>query len=250
MVQTQKPLKARSSSASFASDKGYFFLPPGSPGGSEITETQYRGLINEFQIKYSMAVFKFTGKPLVIPHEWDSPYFAGFAIDKGAYMQISLWGGTARAPEATIPALAGILCHELGHILAGAPNQTLSGSEWSSTEGQSDFYAARDCLPEFLKEHPELLTTVEPEVLSVCQGHKLCARTAQAGLDLVRFFNRFDPIQIKTLSVLKPASASSHLLVNVYPSNQCRLDTYVQGALCQLEGSCRAPVCWLPADQE
>lgn len=255
IVQTQEPLKGFSSSrASFAQEfqgnQGYFHLPPGSANVSSITEEQYRNLVNEFQIKYIMPVFRLTGKPLLIPNEWENPYFAGFAIDRGTHMQVSLWGGTARAPGASLVALAGILCHEVGHILGGTPQQTIPGAEWSSTEGQSDFYAGRDCLPQYLDKHPELIETPDQEALEVCGGNLLCARTATAGLELVRFFQRFDSESVAQLSVRTPAPAVDTMLLNVYPSPQCRLDSYVQGALCQLGGECRPPACWLPEKQK
>ena len=82
MVQTQKPLKARTSGASFAQQAGYFFLPPGSAKVSDVTEAQYRALLTDFQVKYIMPVFNRTGRPLLIPAEWESPYFAAFAQNK------------------------------------------------------------------------------------------------------------------------------------------------------------------------
>ncbi len=255
MVQTQKPLRGMSSSrASFAQEslggKGHFYLPPGSANVSSVTEDQYRDLLQEFQIRYIMPVFRLTGKPLLIPNEWGNPYFAGFAIDRGAHMQVSLWGGTARAPGASLVVLAGILCHEIGHILGGVPYQTIPGAEWSSTEGQSDFYAARDCLPDYLDKHPELLVTPDQGALMLCEGNRLCARTATAGLELMRFFERFSSASVAQLSVLTPAPAVDEMLLNVYPPSQCRLDSYVQGALCQLGRGCRPPTCWLPQQKE
>lgn len=246
MVQTQKPLKARSSSVSFAQDAGYFYLPPGSPNVSGVTEDQYRQLIAEFQSKYIMPVYNTTGKPLVISYDWENPYFAGGSMDKGTYFQVILWGGLVRAPGASLEVLAGILCHEIGHTMGEEPRQTFTGAEWSSSEGQSDFFAGRTCIPEFLKAHPELATKVSTEALSVCEGNQLCARTAQVGLEMVRFFQKYDSQKSAPVSLLTPAPASKELLRNVYPSVQCRLDTYTAGAQCQLGGTCRPPVCWLP----
>ncbi len=250
MVQTQKPLKARTSGTSFAQEAGYFFLPPGSLAVSDVTEAQYRALLNEFQVKYIMPVFRGTGKPLVIPNEWESPYFAAFAQDKEQYMQVSLWGGMARAPGATLPVLAGILCHEIGHVIAGEPRQTIQWAEWSSTEGQSDFYATKECLPQFLKAHPELVTEINPQVLALCGGNELCARTAQTGVEMVQFFKLYDSQKSAEVSLWTPAPASTELLRNVYPSHQCRLDTYLAGALCQTGGRCSAPTCWSANHQE
>ncbi|ASD62530.1 hypothetical protein [Bdellovibrio bacteriovorus] len=250
MVQTQKPLKARTSGASFAQQAGYFFLPPGSAKVSDVTEAQYRALLTDFQVKYIMPVFNSTGRPLLIPAEWENPYFAAFAQNKDTYMQVSLWGGMARAPGASLPVLAGILCHEIGHVIAGEPRQTFTGAEWSSSEGQSDFYAAKDCLPQFLKAHPELVADINPQVLALCGGNELCARVAQTGVEMVQFFKRYDSQKSDDVSLWTPAPAAEQLLRNVYPSHQCRLDTYLAGALCQTGGSCSAPACWTANNQE
>lgn len=245
MVQSEKTLQPFSARASFAQEPGYFYLPPGSADVSEVTVEQYRSLIAEFQMKYIMPVYKVTGKALLIPQEWDSPYFAGFSIDRGNYMQVSLWGGTARAHGANLVILAGILCHEVGHIIGGAPHQTIPGAEWSSSEGQSDFFAARECLPEFLKNHPELIPAPDEEALNKCDGNSLCARTVSVGLQLVRFLQKYDSQKSADVSLRAQAPAVKETLVNAYPSAQCRLDTYVKGAQCQLGGECRPPACWI-----
>ncbi|UXR64282.1 hypothetical protein EZJ49_14535 [Bdellovibrio bacteriovorus] len=250
MVQTQKPLQGKSSHTSFAQDAGYFYLPPGSANVSGVTEEQYRQLIVDFQSKYMMPVFKTTGKPLLISYDWVNPYFAGGSMDKGTYLQVILWGGTARAPGASLEVLAGILCHEIGHTMGEEPRQTFAGAEWSSSEGQSDFFTGRTCLPEFLSAHPELATNISEEALSVCEGNLLCARTAQVGLEMVRFFQKYDSQKSDAVSLLTPAPAAQELLRNVYPSVQCRLDTYLAGARCQLNGTCRPPACWFPHQQE
>lgn len=250
MVQTQKPLNARSTAISFSQERGYFYLPPGSVEVSTVTEAQYRALLNEFQVKYIMPVFHATGKPLVVQNEWESPYFAAFAQDKEAYFQAALWGGMARAPGASLPVLAGILCHEIGHIIGGEPRQSFSGAEWSSSEGQSDFYAAKDCLPQFLSAHPEWIPVVDPQALQICAGNELCARTAQTGLDMVRFFKQYDSQKSADVFLETPAPAADQLLRNVYPSHQCRLDTYVAGALCQNGERCLPPACWTAKHQE
>nr|BFD60856.1 hypothetical protein CKG001_29630 [Bdellovibrio sp. CKG001]BFD64269.1 hypothetical protein BdHM001_29500 [Bdellovibrio sp. HM001]BFD68464.1 hypothetical protein HAGR004_34860 [Bdellovibrio sp. HAGR004] len=246
MVQTQKPLKARSSSISYAQDAGYFYLPPGSANVSDVTEEQYRQLLAEFQSKYMMRVYQQTGKPLVISYDWVNPYFAGGSMDKGTYLQVILWGGLARAPGASMEILAGILCHEIGHTMGEEPRQTFAGAEWSSSEGQSDFFTGRTCLPEFLSAHPELAQNVSEEAKSVCEGNLLCARTAQVGLAMTQFFQKYDSQKTDAVSLLTPAPTAKELLRNVYPSIQCRLDTYVAGAKCQLGGTCRPPACWSP----
>lgn len=227
------------------SSSGYFYLPVGSKNVSDLTEVDYATLIGQFLVKNYAKVQAATGKSLLIPYEWQSPYFAAFAQQKEDSMQVSLWGGMARAPGATKAALAAILCHELGHILGGEPRQTIPGSDWASTEGQSDFYAASTCLPELLTAYPEIVSTVDEEVKEVCDQNVLCEKSMQAGLEMVRFIQKYSYRQYVPVNIKTPAAAALELVRNTYPSDQCRLDSFVQGSLCQL-GACRAPVCWLP----
>ncbi|KYG68472.1 hypothetical protein AZI87_04280 [Bdellovibrio bacteriovorus] len=249
MAQTPRVLlKSRTSERQVQvqeSKSNYFYLPVGSKNVSNLTEVDYATLIGQFLVKNFAKVQTATGKNLVIPYEWQSPYFAAFAQQKEDSMQISLWGGMARAPGATKAALAAILCHELGHIIGGEPRQTIPGSDWASTEGQSDFYAASNCLPELLTAYPELVPVIEDDVRKACDQNTLCERSMQAGLEMIRFVQQYSYRDYVPVNINTPAAATNELVRNTYPSDQCRLDSFVQGSLCQL-GTCRAPVCWLP----
>ena len=229
--------------------KDYFYLPPGSANVSALTESDYTAVISKFLMRYFNKVYTTTGKPLVIPFEWNSPFFAAFAESKEGYMKISLWGGMARAPGASKSVLAAVLCHELGHILGGEPRQTIPGSEWGSIEGQSDFYAAAVCLPDFFRAHPELAPVVSSEVEQVCKGNKDCGVVLQTGLETVRFLQAYSYREYTPVSIFSTEKPIDKLILNTYPSDQCRLDSFIQGARCQLGGACRAPNCWLPDNQ-
>ncbi|KHD89090.1 MAG: hypothetical protein OM95_04450 [Bdellovibrio sp. ArHS] len=227
------------------STSGYFYLPVGSKNVSGLTEIDYAQLLGQFLVKNMAKVQDATGKKLIIPYEWQSPYFAAFAQQKEDFMQISVWGGMVRAPGATKAALAAILCHELGHILGGEPRQTIPGSDWASIEGQSDYYAASVCLPELLSAYPDLVSSIDEDVKKVCEQNELCEKTLQAGVEMVRLLQKYSYREYTPVSLFTPAPAASELIRNTYPSDQCRMDSFVQGSLCQL-GACRAPVCWLP----
>lgn len=242
MVQSMKPLESRSVRAEEST--GYFYLPAGSANVSNVTEKDYLELITDFQARYGARVLEKTGKPLLIPNEWDSPYFAAFAIPRDTHFQVSLWGGTVRAPGFVKPLIAAILCHEIGHILGGEPLQTIPGSEWASTEGQSDFFAAKTCLPEFFSRHPELIGEVDPKIQKMCDGNEACQKTAQAGWLLVNLFQKYSYHEYVPVSLDVKAEPAKELIRNSYPSDQCRLDTFIQGALCQSGSQCGAPVCW------
>ncbi|MDG0815377.1 hypothetical protein [Bdellovibrio svalbardensis] len=244
-IRRSRPVNAQESARS-----DYFYLPVGSANVSDVSERDYLEVISDFQSHYMQAVIARTGKPLIIPNEWASPYFAAFAMKKESFMQISLWGGMARAPGVTKPMLAAVICHELGHILGGDPLQTIPGSEWASTEGQSDFFAAKVCLPEYLQRHSEAvpLATVNSQVLQICGDHVDCEKVAQIGWDLVNMFQRYSYRKFVPVQLDVEEKAATELILNTYPSDQCRLDTYIEGARCQLGQKCRAPLCWLPAE--
>ena len=248
-MQTTKSSMGRGVHAQESAGTDYFYLPVGSPNVSNVSERDYIETINEFQNRFQEKVTAKTGKPFVIPNEWSSPYFAAYAIKKDDFMQVSLWGGTVRAQGMKKVMMAAILCHELGHILAGVPQQTIPGSEWASTEGQSDFYAGSQCLPEYLRDHPELvsLTDIAPQILQMCGDNVDCERTAQTGWDLVNFFQKYSYHEFIPVSLDVHEKPAKELVLNTYPSDQCRLDTFLAGAQCQLGSECRAPTCWLPA---
>lgn len=225
---------------------GFFYLPPGSHDVSEISEKEYREIMSSFQNQWQAEVLEKTGKPLLVKPEWENPYFAAYAVDRTQYWEIALWGGMARAREATSLHLKTILCHELGHIIGGEPRQTLSGAEWSSTEGQSDFFAAKECLSKVLSAQD-----VEGVDLSsaqaICDGHVQCLMVVAAGWKAVLFFQRFQYLEIPSVDLFKPEGAVSVFKPNTYPSYQCRLDTYIQGARCLKDVTfCSPPICWMP----
>lgn len=221
-----------------------FFLPVGAENVSGITETDYQALLREFQVRYFSRVFHSTGKAFLIVDQWQSPYFAAFAELKDI-ASVSLWGGMARAPGATKIALAATLCHELGHLLAGEPRQTIPGAEWSSSEGQSDHFAAMECLPELFRSQSIVVEKFDPEVLILCEQHQNCAEVVQAGVDFVRLIQRYSYRENPRVHILTPAGASDSLVRNSYPSDQCRLDIYVNAGLCLAgKANCQAIPCW------
>lgn len=167
---------------------------------------------------------------------WEKPWLgAGSAITEDGAFQIMLWGGIVRAEKMTVPALELILCHEFGHLLAGTPKQVFpqEGEHWSSTEGQSDWWAATMCLPQVYRSRG--LTALE-----------IRDRIRQGALDFSRFvhfhFEKSAPEPSLELSALETPTETLKL---AYPSLQCRLDTYRIGAEAVFnETPPSRPRCW------
>ena len=156
---------------------------------------------------------------------WDKPWLgAGTVLTDERLFKVMLWGGLVRAEKMTIEGLEAVLCHEFGHLLGGMPRQIFPGESssdvehWSSTEGQSDWWAATVCLPALYAARGLSPTEIRD-------------RTKKAGFDFVLFahfhFEKGTPLpSLSNAATEKPAQT----LTLAYPSLQCRLDTFRIGA--------------------
>lgn len=151
-----------------------------------------------------------------------------------------------------------ILCHELGHLAGGEPREILRTSKGSkpgfSFEGQSDYFATKDCLPnlwqdEFLKDFK--FEELPLEVITACgkfaseSRRQICLRSNVAAFwwatnDLIRY-ERTDQIVVgRKLSFLTPEEARRLPdSLSAHPNSQCRLDTFYAGSVQQ-----NRPACW------
>ncbi|MCK6598624.1 MAG: hypothetical protein L6Q37_09695 [Bdellovibrionaceae bacterium] len=229
----------------------------------------YIRYINYFKFKYAVKVYQETKLPLNIPDLWTVNHFEGSVRKAEKFFELKITGKALISKEASSISFASIVCHELGHILGGSPRQTIPGAEWSSTEGQSDFWAAKTCLPEFFQDvvldlqslfydsslqqavflqFPELLANPKffPQNYAFCKQNLKCFLVARAGEELINFFDYYDYMDLPKPSLNSHEGDTKEFKPNSYPSLQCRLDTYVRGALCQIEHSCEPPRCWLP----
>lgn len=223
-------------------ESGYFYLPPQSVNVSPMTQNDYEKILRDFNLRFLDEVWIRKEKALKVVETWESPYFGAYAKNSKSQFEIHVLGGTVRASGMTENILKTILCHELGHILGGSPLQTIHGSDWASVEGQSDFYAGRVCLPQVLQG----AESISDKALKVCDGHRKCAEVAQAGLEFVRFLQKYSYRRFEPVSLARKAPPSEIPLIDTYPSDQCRLDTFVAAGLCLKGKSCRRPPCWLP----
>lgn len=153
--------------------------------------------------------------PLVLEAKWESPYFgAGISLYQEQY-RLMILGGMTRIEKMTLDAYAAIVCHELGHMLGGAPFQTMPGSEWSSAEGQSDFFAASVCLPRFYKAQ------------NISEG-EIEKKVEKAGFEMMDALKDFDSNEPDAVLVrnLDYKIIAPSTLINNYPTIQCRYETF------------------------
>lgn len=198
--------------------------------------------------------------------DWNmSPIGAGSNYYDGVF-SIMLWGGLVRAEGASFQVIALTLCHEFGHYLGGRPKARILdkiNGDWSSSEGQSDWFSATQCLPKvydhFASRNPDLLEIEYPqETTSFCaqkNNPRRCQWIMSAGINFAEFVHYYHDRQAERVSIIKQApEAPDETLHTAYPSTQCRLDTYRQGALCAStkrplrhlsnDANCLRPRCW------
>lgn len=200
--------------------------------------------IHHFTEVMAPEVKRLTGKELKVELDWGNPRVNASATrDEKNNPVLIILGGMARHPQLTYDGFYGILCHELGHYLGGAPKKKRGRSDklsWSSAEGQADYYATSKCLPLIFKNP---LKSINPNdvaekkevdlAFELCRGESSCVRMGLAGLSMARVFaslkNYYD---LPSLEVQDHFNAWETELG--HPQPQCRLDTLKAGILCSV----------------
>lgn len=198
-------------------------------------------------------VFQKTGDVLWIEASWDDTDWTVEAKlwpewwRNGPFLgnrHVRVPGGFARR-LAGLDAVALAFCHELGHHLGGAPQDLSEDPVWRSAEGQADYWAASECLKEVFSKHDNVGIVAHLDVPRAAAQRcdaafpspdesAICKRSAAAAQDLVRVFPAGAPLDFST-----PDSSVAGSVVLDYPSAQCRLDTFLAGAL-----RAARPRCW------
>jgi hypothetical protein len=214
----------------------YFYLPVDAVNVGPVSLEKANQVSSRLFLQHFNEVLAKTTKPLVIQLQWESPYFGGGALQDDSLVYVRIFGGMVRTPEMTEDIYALILCHEIGHMIGGEPYQDIPGAEWTSVEGQADFFAASVCLPRYFK-------TLEPSL----SADLIQQRIELAGLGFLQLSQKYATSNQEPVSLEKTATeVATELNRHSYPSDQCRLDTFKAGASCLTEATCRAPACWLP----
>lgn len=252
------------------------YIPVNAKRVGGITETQFNDVITKIETIYSPIVSSMGGK-LKVNRKWTDGTANANATRAGSTWTVNMYGGLARHDAITEDGFALVLCHELGHHLGGAPKVGgLRGliNGWASNEGQSDYFATLKCLRKaFLNDDnaavvsamnvPGTLTKRCNETYSNKDEAALCIRSGMAGDSVSGFFAAMR--NATRASFDTPDSNVVSKNDDNHPAYQCRLDTYFQGALCdvsmnedvsqkdEVQGTCHPrlghksglrPLCW------
>ena len=206
---------------------------------ANMSEEEFQELIGEVEEIYAPIVKKLGGR-LTFETNWDSSQVNAFAR-RGSFNRwiVAMFGGLARRQEVTKDAFQLVVCHEVGHHVAGWP----FAYEWASNEGQSDFFASQVCAKKIWKgdinvnqSFRETVDTLAKEkcdsVYLATRNQNLCYRIAMAGKSLSKLLGQMKRLR-KMPSFATPDPREIIETYSRHPRPQCRLDTMFAGALCK-----------------
>ncbi len=250
-----------------------------------ISEEEFNKAIDEVELVYAPIIANMGGK-LSIERNWTDGTVNAYASQTGKVWKVAMFGGLARHETITKDAMALVVCHEIGHHIGGAPKKggsagggwwggSSGASSWASNEGQADYFATLKCLRKaWINDNNEAIVkslNAPKLVTDMCKKNykrnkvdtALCVRTSMAGQSVGNLFAalgrtaepKFDTPDTKVVT----KTDDNH------PKAQCRLDTYYQGSLCdvnmnedvsqkeEVQGTCHGslghkigvrPLCW------
>jgi hypothetical protein len=182
-------------------------------------------------------------KQIKIESNWENSFTVAYSSHRDNKWIIYVNGGMARATSMTPDAFRLLLCHEMGHLIGGAP--FASENRWAAVEGQADYFASSKCMKRVL-EHKDNTTFLQThpaplEIQAKCQQsyaninqQEICIRTSLAGEALISAFaymlNKPNPSLLD-----HDSSVVNRTIIDDYPSIQCRLDTIIAGATCDID---------------
>lgn len=218
---------------------------PVSEKNEGLTRFQYNRTIDKFAKTYG-PVLEDMGKKLTIRKLWKEARVNASTTKKGDEIIINLYGGYARHPLNTEDAFMLVLCHELGHHIGGLPKKkNENGTDrWPSVEGQADYFATLKCLRSvFIKDNNEEMVQklhVDEYVKEKCSAAfkvpsdlAICIRSTMAGIVTANISADIRKTDRPDLSL--PDKKRVRSTDPSHPLPQCRLDTYFQGALCEVD---------------
>ncbi len=178
---------------------------------------------------------------LLINKKWnDNMLNANASKGLNNMWEINMYGGLYRNPSITDDAFALVVCHEIGHLLGGAPFYN-AYENLLSIEGQADYWASSTCIKKYFTAYPKVISKMDSNTAKLkCDAQyefdfhtkNNCYRTVLAGHSLATFFARTNAKKSPELNSY--ASTKLNHTYHKHPEAQCRLDTYLAGALCKV----------------
>lgn len=210
-------------------------------GTNGMTEERFNQIISRVEDVYRPIV-EAMGKTFTVERNWDDGTVNAYADQSGNAWNVHMFGGLARHELVTDDGFALVVCHETGHHLGGAPKY--NGNEWASNEGQADYFGTLKCMRRVfggddnisiiskMKIDADAKTRCESVYKSASES-ALCQRIAMAGKSLAMLLG--DLGGNAKVAFNTPDKSVVRRTNDAHPRAQCRLDTYFQGGLCDVD---------------
>lgn len=206
---------------------------------ANISQEEFESLVDEVTEIYQPYA-ALHGARIQAAKLWSNSTVNASANQMGSTWMINMYGGLARRPEVTPDGFQLVVCHELGHHFGGFPFRPMT---WAANEGQSDYFATQTCARQLwskdTKKNQESALTVHPEARTACDDswittadRNLCYRIAEAGLSLSTLLAALGSQAEPDFST--PSDKTVRKTKHAHPEAQCRLDTYLAGAICSV----------------
>jgi hypothetical protein len=203
---------------------------------ASMTEARFNELIDIVTAVYE-PIISAKGARLVVNRKWSSSTVNASASQSGSTWYLNMYGGLARHSDVTEDGFSLVVCHEFGHHLGGFPFV----QSWAADEGQSDYFATQSCGRNIwandVEANAAAAETVDATAKAQCDeawesdnDKNLCYRMMNASYSLATLLSGGRGVNFDTPDT-SVVSSTNHR----HPAAQCRLDTYVVGALCAKE---------------
>jgi hypothetical protein len=211
---------------------------------ANIDQALFDSITDEIIDLFQPVVNQHGGK-LKANKNWKNSTVNASANKSGNNWVINMYGGLARRSEVSPDGYAMVVCHELGHHLAGFPQKKIFfWGMWAANEGQSDYWASQVCArllwKDDLVQNESFEASVDASAKASCDSawgsdadRFLCYRIASASYSITNLLGALNKqgkisFQIPDKKVVRSTNHN-------HPAAQCRLDTYFSGALCEVE---------------
>lgn len=222
------------------------FVPENAVATSGITEADVRQVADQLYDIYAPK-FAEIKRSVAFNIQWSEDQFNAYTYLNRGKAQIVMTGGMIRYPSVSLDGLTLVLCHEIGHHLAGKPKHKrgILIPSFASAEGQSDYFATLKCLRKFFLEQPDNTvdeTKLPASVVQNCRRsfqdqnmQNICMRSVLASETMAKVLNETRRNRVPNLDIETPdpTVVKKHYLK--HPNPQCRFDTYYAGALCEID---------------
>lgn len=217
-------------------------IPVGVKRNGGLSEAQFNAVISKIETIY-VPIAKNMGGNLKIARKWKDGTVNANATRFLNTWHVNMYGGLARHETITEDGFSLVLCHEIGHQMGGAPKVNMIISRWASNEGQADYWATLKCLRRvFLNDNNAAIIKRMNVPAALSAG---CTKTHGKGVDAdicIRAGMAGDSVSALFAALRKqpkaqfdtPDTSKVSRTDDAHPATQCRLDTYFQGAICDV----------------